>query len=132
MHFSTSFFALLAFASLPVTSWGDSADKLQEITQLEQVWNEAHVRGDVRALDELWADDLIVMVPGMSPMGKSDTLAFARSGRMAFSRYETSDLRIRHFVDVVIVTGKLFRVRLLAGVPHESGDLTALTRVVIY
>jgi hypothetical protein len=60
------------------------------------------------------------MVPGMSPMGESDTLAFARSGRMTFSRYETSDLRIRHFVDVVIVTGKLFRVRLLAGVPHED------------
>ena len=120
MHFSTSFFTLLAFASLPVTGWGDSADKLQDITQLEQVWNEAHVRGDARALDELWADDLIVMVPGMSPMGKSDTLAFALSGRMTFSRYETSDLRIRHFVDVVIVTGKLFRVRLLAGVPHED------------
>jgi hypothetical protein len=45
MHFSTSFFALLAFASLPVTGWGDSADKSKEFTQLEQVWNEAHVRG---------------------------------------------------------------------------------------
>jgi hypothetical protein len=31
----------------------------------------------------------------MSPMGKSDTLAFARSGRMTFSRYETSDLQAK-------------------------------------
>lgn len=120
MHFSSSFLALLAFAAVPSTGWGDSADKSQDFTQLEQVWNEAHVRGDARALDELWADDLIVMVPGMSPMVKSDTLAFARSGRMTFSRYETSNLGIRHFGDVVIVTGKLFRARTLAGAPHED------------
>jgi hypothetical protein len=62
MHFSTSFFALLAFASLPVTGWGGSADKSKEFTQLEQVWNEAHVRGDARPRHELWADDLTVMV----------------------------------------------------------------------
>ena len=53
-------------------------------------------------------------------MGKSDTLAFLRSGRMTFSRYETSDLRIRHFGDVVIVTGKLSRARTLTGARHED------------
>jgi ketosteroid isomerase-like protein len=110
MHFSTSFFALLAFASFPSQVGAIARTNLKSSPNSSKVWNEAHVRGDARALDELWADDLIVMVPGMSPMGKSDILAFARSGRMTFSRYETSDLRIRHFVDVVIVTGKLFRV----------------------
>jgi hypothetical protein len=52
MHFSPSCFALLVFASLPAAGWGDSAYKSQEFTQLEHVWNEAHVHGDARALDE--------------------------------------------------------------------------------
>jgi ketosteroid isomerase-like protein len=57
-----------------------------DITRLEQLWDEAHQRGDAQTLEKLWADDLAVAVPRMPPMSKSESLAFARSGRMTFQQ----------------------------------------------
>jgi hypothetical protein len=72
---------------------GTVADRdTAELSRLESVWNDAHLRGDAGALDRLWADDLVVLVPRMAPLSKSGALAFLRSGRMAFRRYESSEL----------------------------------------
>jgi len=82
-----------------------------ELIRLENVWNEAHIRGDAPALNRLWADDLIVTVPGMPVMDKGESLAFARSGRMKFHTYKTSDLRVRVYGNSAVVTGQLERTR---------------------
>jgi len=37
-----------------------------ELSRLEKVWNDAYMRGDVDALDHLWADDLIVTMTEMT------------------------------------------------------------------
>jgi hypothetical protein len=68
---------------------------VQQLQRLEQVWNQAHETGDADALDKLWADDLEVDVPRMAVMSKADALSFARSGRMKFLHYVTSNLRAR-------------------------------------
>ena len=86
-----------------------------ELTRLEQVWNDAHLRGDADALDRLSADDLLVIVPGMPPMTRADAIGVLRSGRMSFDRYETSDLRIRVYDEAAIVTGRLQRRRTVGG-----------------
>jgi ketosteroid isomerase-like protein len=91
-----------------------------EFVRLEQVWNEAHLKSDAAALDALWADDLTVIVPAMAPMSKADALSFAKSGRMKFSRYETTDLTVRNFGDFAIVSGNLFRSRTLGGTLRED------------
>jgi ketosteroid isomerase-like protein len=95
-------------------------DTEQELMRLEQVWNQAHLNNDAAALETLWADDLTVMVPGMAAMSKSDVLAFVKTGRMKFSRYETTDLKVRSFGDTAIVSGNLFRSRTLGGTLHED------------
>ncbi len=95
-------------------------DTEQEFMRLEQVWNQAHLNNDAAALETLWADDLTVMVPGMAAMSKSDVLSFVKSGRMKFSRYETTDLKVRSFGDTVIVSGNLFRSRTLGATLHED------------
>jgi hypothetical protein len=56
----------------------------RELERLENVWNEAHERGDADALEGLWSEDLEVDVPRMPVMNKADVLNFARSGRMKF------------------------------------------------
>jgi len=76
---------------------------------------DAHLRGDADALDRLWADDLRVFVPRMTPMSKADALAFFRSGRMKFLRYETSEVGARVYKDTAVVTGRLRRSRERAG-----------------
>jgi ketosteroid isomerase-like protein len=108
---------LLLFVAIGAAAQSESD---QEFIRLEQVWNRAHLNNDAAILETLWADDLTVMVPGMAPMGKSDTLSFVKTGRMKFSRYETTDLKIRGFGDTAIVSGNLFRSRTLGGTLHED------------
>lgn len=83
----------------------------RELERLERVWNEAHERGDANVLEGLWSDDLEVDVPRMPVMNKADVLNFARSGRMKFVRYATSDIRIRIYGDTAVVSGRLQRTR---------------------
>jgi uncharacterized protein (TIGR02246 family) len=82
---------------------------------LESEWNQAHMKGDAATLEALWSDDLVVAVPGMPVMSKSDVLSFVRSGRMHFERYETSDLRVRVYGTAAVVTGRLQRTRTIDG-----------------
>jgi hypothetical protein len=86
-----------------------------ELSRLEQVWNEAHLRGNAEALDHLWADDFVVAVPKMRRFTRADALDMVRSGRMRFERYETSELRVRVYADAAVVTGRLERSRNMAG-----------------
>jgi ketosteroid isomerase-like protein len=86
----------------------DAGDR-EELTRLETVWNEAHVKGDAEALDRLWADDLVVTVSGMPLMNKPDSLVMIRAGRMGFSKYDTSELVVRTYGDSAVVTGRVQR-----------------------
>jgi hypothetical protein len=44
-------------------------------------------------------------------------LAFAKSGRMQFQKYETSDLKVRVYGETAVVTGRLQRARMLNDQP---------------
>jgi len=73
------------------------------------------------------AGDLEVVVPRMAPMSKSDALAFARTGRMRFERYDTSDLKLRRYGETrsarrwVVVTESSLCLRSLDGDPAPLG-----------
>ena len=101
--------AFLAQASAG-PSPGEAAARV-ELTRLELVWNEAHLHGDADVLDHLWASDLVVIVPRMPAFSKSDALGMARSGKMHFGQYETTDIQVRLHGDSAIVTGRLRRSR---------------------
>jgi ketosteroid isomerase-like protein len=101
----------------------------RELLRLENVWNEAHVRGDADALDSLWADDFVATVPSMIPMTKAETIGIWRSGRMKFLRYDTSDLRVRLYGDAAVVTGRVHRIRNLGG--RDVDDDWRFTKVYI-
>ena len=101
----------------------------RELERLESVWNQAHEHGDAAALDALWADDLEVAVPKMPVMTKDQALSFFRSGRMKFSRYTSSDIRVRVYGDAAIVTGRLQRTRQLNG--QEISDDWRFTKTYV-
>jgi ketosteroid isomerase-like protein len=105
-----------------------SADAM-ELSRLENVWNEAHVRGDADALDRLWADDFVVTVPDMPVMTKSEVIKVWRSGQMKFQRYQTSDTRIRVYDDAAVITGRLQRTRNFKG--RDVDDDWRFTKVCI-
>jgi ketosteroid isomerase-like protein len=101
----------------------------QELDRLEKVWNEAHEHGDAEALNALWADDMEIAVPKMPVISKADALKFARSGRMKFLRYQTSDIHIRVYGDAAVVTGRLQRTRSMNG--QEVSDDWRFTKTYV-
>lgn len=125
--------AVLLTISLTVTgaSIGQSTREsdVRELEKLEMVWNEAHEHGDSNALEALWADDLEVAVPKMPVMTKAEVLGFARSGRMKFLRYATSNVRVRVYGDAAVVTGRLQRTRVLNG--QEVSDDWRFTKMYV-
>ncbi len=111
---------LLLLLILPPQAPAQNTTDVNQLLRLETVWNQAHEKGDANALDALWDDDLQVAVPKMPVMSKADALAFARSGRMKFERYQTSDVKVRVYGDAAVVTGLLNRTRTMAGKTLED------------
>jgi uncharacterized protein (TIGR02246 family) len=114
---------LLVAVSVTQTSPGAGAKNdgdRKELERLEAEWNAAHVRGDAAALERIFADDLVVVVPGMRVMTKEDSLGMFSSGRMKFERYETSETKLRIYTDTAIVTGRLRRMRVIAGATADD------------
>jgi ketosteroid isomerase-like protein len=105
------FVALVMTCLAAIAAAGQPSATADEFLRLESVWNQAHTSGDAAALDRLWSDDLEVAVPRMPVMSKSQALAFARSGRMHFEKYETSDVKVRIYGETAVVTGRLQRTR---------------------
>ncbi len=113
----------------PFLSKATKPDDMNEILQLEKVWNEAYLRGDADAIDRLCADDLIVTMTDMQILDKAKSLAIMRSGRVKFKRYETSELRIRVYANAAVVTGRLQRIREAQGA--DTRDDWRFTKVYI-
>jgi ketosteroid isomerase-like protein len=124
---------VLIFVTLLATSWSLTQSThdtdVRELESLEKVWNEAHEHGDADALEALWADDMEVAVPKMPVLTKADAEKFARSGRMKFLRYQTSDIRIRVYDNAAVVTGRLQRTRSVNG--QETSDDWRFTKVYV-
>ena len=100
-----------AAAFISVDAKDSPAADIKELTRLEQVWNEAHLKGDAEALKKLWAEDLFVTVPDMPVMNKEESLAIWKAGKMKFDIYKTSDVRIKVYGNSAVVTGQLVRIR---------------------
>ena len=100
-----------------------------ELESLEERWNQAHLQGNKEALDKLWADDLVVIVPGMPPMTKSETLRAWESGEIKFILYRSSDLHFKVYDDCAVVTGSLERTREFGG--QSRNDNWRFTKVYV-
>jgi ketosteroid isomerase-like protein len=109
-------FALVQAAAAQTSPTADETT----LRQLEADWNAAHVRGDAAVLDRLFADDVVVQVPGMRVLNKTDAVGMFTTGRMKFDRYETSETTFRVYGETAIVTGRLRRTRTVASVVTDD------------
>ncbi|MFO0975457.1 MAG: nuclear transport factor 2 family protein [Planctomycetaceae bacterium] len=120
---------LCAFTLNPGPHGFCAQDEVDELSRLETSWNDAHLNGDSSALDQLWADDLVVTVPNMNSMNKAQSLAVWKTGRFKFDRYQTSNVKIRVYGDAAVVTGRLQRTRTLGERKLEDDWLYTKTYV---
>lgn len=118
---------LLVGSVLQVAMTGPNSSDQATFQRLESEWNDAHVRADASALARLYGDDVVIVVPGMRVMTKSDALGMLQPGRMTFQRYETSELQIRVYDQTAIVTGRLQRTRVIAD--RKADDDWRFTKV---
>jgi ketosteroid isomerase-like protein len=125
IHGAARLVVLALTLSIPLADDQTGAPAL-DFMQLERAWNEAHLKGDVPALEQLWADDLTVTVPGMAPMDKEQSLRFWREFPVRFTRYESTGVSARRLgTDGAIVTGRLSRERNFGGrVASETWQFT--------
>ena len=107
--------------ALTLAQAGQTAD-IAAVTKLETTWNEAHRKGDAATLQQLFADDMVVVVPGMRPLSKADSLAVMATGKMKFERYESSDLAVRVYGDTAVATGRIKRVRAMPDGAKREDD----------
>lgn len=113
--------ALLVFGLLQAAgATPEQNDARKTLDRLEAAWNLAHVRGDAAALDRIFSDDVVIIVPGMRVMTKADAVGMFTSGRMKFDKYDTSETSFRILDDTAIVTGRLKRVRVINGATTDD------------
>ena len=121
---------LLCFViGIVASATADIESDKAELLALEKVWNDAHLNGNADALDAIWADDFTVTAPKMQVLTRAEALAFARSGKMKFQRYETTDVAVRVYGDAAVVTGRLQRTRTIND--KEMSDDWRFTKVYI-
>lgn len=80
----------------------------REILDLEERLKQADIVSDPEFLDEVLIDGFYFTGPGGAIYTKEQILqAHHPAGAQKFSRFETSDIRVREFGDTVIVTLRL-------------------------
>lgn len=91
----------------------------QQIMALNREWADAIVRGDVAALDRLFADDMIVTSSSGEVRTKAQEMADLKPGtEITTYFFNTDDVRVRVYKDAAVVTGMArWRVR------HQGRDI---------
>ena len=128
-RFCVSICALVLTLTQTAVAKIDHTADVREITRLEQIWNDAYVRADADALEQLCADDLVVTLTDMVVLNKQSSIGILRFGKVKFQRYETSDLGIHVYDNAAVVTGRLQRTRSVQG--REVNDEWRFTKVYI-
>jgi ketosteroid isomerase-like protein len=84
-----------------------SIDPAEEIRALEKAFDEAIVRRDVSALDQLTSDDFTFTGPGGQVLTKAEVLkGFSTSATFKYEYRQTDELKIRVYGDAAVVTGR--------------------------
>jgi ketosteroid isomerase-like protein len=78
---------------------------IAELEAIEEVRARAVVERDLETLEVITGDDYVHVESGGMLRTKADFLAALHTGTRRFSRYETSERRIRLYGDVAVVHG---------------------------
>ncbi len=81
------------------------ADAAGDIQKLEQERFTAYVKGDVAALERIFADDLVYIHSNGVSDPKSAVLQSFASGELKISRFDAEDIKVRQIGDVMVATG---------------------------
>jgi ketosteroid isomerase-like protein len=104
--------AVIAVVLVPLLAasrgWSQTAGPVErELMDLVQRYNDAQVKRDRRALEQLWADDYLYTHSNGAVMNKAQDIADTMSGEMTWTAARLDGMKVRVYGDVGIVTGQL-------------------------
>jgi ketosteroid isomerase-like protein len=85
---------------------GRSSTAEQELQALEASLDEARMRGDSAMFDSVLADEFRTTNPVGTVTGKAEALADARSGTLRVESSKSTDIVVRAYGQVAVVTGR--------------------------
>ena len=103
-HLLLIVFLLLATC---LSAAGQKGDTAKELIAMENIYNDALLRADWKALEGILADDLIFNNADGSVSHKPDTINSVKSGEIKFDSIAISEGNVQDFGGVGVVTGKL-------------------------
>ena len=95
-----------AFSLAGLVSSASAQGVQDQIKKLEMDRAAAVVAGDVATLDKLTADDFTFIHPDGQMTGKAQTMDAIKAGQIKLTSNTVSDLKVRMYGDVAVVTGK--------------------------
>jgi hypothetical protein len=100
---------LATFLVVPMLRAQESAGKKnareQAVLQFERDWSNSWVKGDVDWMDKNLTTDFIEIAPDGKINNKTAHIEQFKSGKLKFESMALSDLEVRFFGDVAVVTG---------------------------
>jgi ketosteroid isomerase-like protein len=81
-------------------------DFKQQVEQLEEQWRQAQLSGDVATMDKLLSDDYIGISLNGQVNTKAQQLERIRSQRIALTRLDLSEMKVKFIGSIAIVTSR--------------------------
>jgi uncharacterized protein (TIGR02246 family) len=95
-------------------------DAQRAVLQAEQRWTQALVKGDVAALRELYADDLVYVHSAGNRESKTQFIRRVETGGLKYESVDLIDPKVRMYGDAAVVNGA-FDVRVMSdGAPLST------------
>jgi ketosteroid isomerase-like protein len=98
--------ALLALVALAPPLARAQAPAEKELMDVENHWAEATVKGDVQALERLYADEYLAIDPAGATFTKAQDIANVKSGNFKLVTFKLDELKVRLHGEVAVVTGR--------------------------
>ena len=101
-----AFIAVVAVLSFIVAPANGSAETERELLKANEQYDEAIMRGDVAALDRIFADEFIYTNPKAEVLDKKQQIAVLSSGGFKLTGATSDDVRIRVYGETAVMTGR--------------------------
>jgi len=96
----------LAAVALPLAYAQAPGAVEKELTDLENRWAEAIAKGDVTALERLYADEYMAIDPAGATLTKEQDIANVKSGNFKLASFKIDELKVRVHGEVAVVTSR--------------------------
>ena len=123
MYLSILLLLLVSLVQLPSTPSQTS----KTVMEADQRFNAAVVRKDEAEVSAMLADDLLHISFDGQTVGKTEYMTFFKQGVWRYSKYEPSNVGVKVFGDVGVVTGRINRTIVIDN--KETVGAFAFTRV---